>query len=275
VRYARAVSQRCCPRCRLLQRERRCVDCGADTAVLADLTRLQIAGLTRVPKPPPTGWRDQVALWTTAFGIFGAAIAGGLITQSALGVLAGPAFGLLGYRKQFWKAAFKRRPRLAAVTARERPPGAWLVGAAQPFERTLTGGALAIATTIENRDGVIVRAIDAAAFWLVADRRILIVGHCWVTGASNPSLVPASILLRQLDAGGFPLSRASRVGLRVTRVAIAPGERIAVVGQLREETIAGLGGYRDAMTETLRGEPGAPVWIERLAQSASLPADEL
>lgn len=258
------MAQRCCPRCRLLQRERRCIDCSAETEALRDLTRPQIAGLTAVPKQPATGWRDQVALWSTALGVIGGAATGVVVSHSVLGLLAGPALGVLGYSKQFWKAAFKRRPRLGAVAARERPPGPPLIGVAQPFERTVAGGALAIATTIENRAGVIARAIDAAAFWLIADRRVLVAGNCWVAGAASASLVPASILLREIEAGGFPISRASRAGLRVTRVAIMPGDRIAVIGRLREEAIAGLGGYRDSLTETVRGEPGAPLWIDRL-----------
>jgi len=258
------VSQRCCPHCRLLQRERRCVDCSADTEELGDLIRQQIAGVTTVPKQPATGWRDQAALWGTALAILSAATGGALITHSAIGMLAGPAVGLFGYSKQFWRAAFKRRPRLGAVAARERPPGPALEGTAQPFERTVAGGALAIATVIANRHGVIVRAVDAAAFWLIGEHRVLVAGTCWVAGAPGPSLVPASLLLREIEAGGFPISRASRAGLHVTRIAIMPGDRIAVLGRLREEAVAGLGGYRDTVTETMRGEPGAPVWIDRL-----------
>lgn len=258
------MAQRCCPRCRLLQRGARCVDCSTATEALGDLTRQRVAGVTTVAKPPATGWRDQAALWGTALGVLSAATGGALITHSALGMLAGPAVGVFGYSKQFWKTVLRRRPRLDAVAAPERPACAALAGTAQPFERSVAGGALAIATTVENRHGVIVRAVDAAAFWLTGERRILVSGNCWIAGAPGPSLIPASLLLREIEAGGFPISRASRTGLRVTRVAIMPGDRVSVLGHLREEAVAGLGGYRDTLTETLRGEPGARVWIDRL-----------
>ena len=255
----------CCPRCRLLQRGRLCLDCGERTATLEGLTRTRIEGLTTTARPPPQGWRDALALYATAFGSIGAGLVAMLYTGSATAMLVAPLIGILGYKKQFWKAVFKRGPRLTAVVAPGRPAGAPLVGVAQPFERTVAGGALAIATTIENSEGVIVRAVDAAPFWLVlADRRVLVAGACWIAGVASASLVPASGLLHELEVGGLPIGRASKAGLRVTRVAIAPGDRIAVLGRAREEQLAGVGGYRDSLTETIRGEPGALVWIDRL-----------
>lgn len=256
------MSLRCCPRCRLLQPESRCVDCRTGTEALRDLTRPQFAGVTAVTKQPATGWRDQVALWSTALGMLGAAVAGALITSSPVGLLAGPAVGAFGYTKQFWRTALKRRPRLGTVEAPAPPPGPAIVGVAQPFERTVAGGALAIATTIENRHGVIARLVDAAAFWLVADRRFLVTGNCWVAGVAGRSW-PRSTLLHELAAGGFPIGHVKRAGLRIHRVAVMPGDRIAVNGRPSEEAIAGLG-YRDAVTDALRGEPGRPVWIDRL-----------
>src|SRR5262249_33673648 len=157
----------CCPRCRLLQRGRSCLDCGEPTTTLDGLTRQRIAGLTTAAKRPAEGWRDRVALYTTAFGSLGAAAAAVLITASGWGGVPGRVGLLFGYKKQFWRAVFGRRPRLAAVPSRPRPAGAPLVGVARPFERTVAGGALAVATTVENSQGVIVRAVDAAPFWLV------------------------------------------------------------------------------------------------------------
>lgn len=259
------MPHRCCPACRLLQRGPRCVDCRADTAALDELLRAQIAGLTRIARPPPRGWRDRVALWTTALGMLGSGIVASVLIDSPAGMLVMPAVGAFGYSKQFWRAAFKRRPRLTGVPPRARPPGVPLVGIARPFERTLATGAIAIATIVENRQGVLLRAIDAAPFWLViGDRRVLVTGACWLAGAAAAYLVPMSVLLRELVAGGFPIDRASRAGLRVARIAVMPGDRVAVLGPLRDETVAGLGGYRDSLTETIRGEPGAPIWIDRL-----------
>jgi hypothetical protein len=270
------VAPLCCPRCRLLQRGRgrSCLDCGERTTTLDGLIRDRIAGLTTASRPPASGLRDALALHATAFGALGATAAAVLITGSALGALVLPVAVLLGYKKQFWKTVLRRRPRLAAVSPRPRPTGAPLVGVARPFERTVTGGALAIATTIENSQGVIVRAMDAAPFWLVlADRRVLVTGDCWVAGAASASLVPESQLLREIDLGDLPLARAIRSNLRVTRTVVAPGDRVAVHGRLRDEQLPGAGGYRDSLTETLRGEPGALVWIERLDEPARAAPD--
>lgn len=259
----------CCPRCRLLQRERSCLDCGERTAALDGLTRQRIAGVAAASRSPAQGWRDAVALYTTAFGSLGAAAAATLLTQSGWGLVAGPVVGLLGYKKQFWKAVLRRRPRLAAVPPRPRPPGAPLVGVARPFERTVADGALAIATTVENSRGVIVRAIDAAPFWLVlGDRRVLVTGECWVAGA-GASALSAWPLLGELQIDGLPIAWAGRAKLQVTRIAVEPGDRVAVRGRLRVEQLAGAGGYRDALTETICGEPGAVVWIERLDDAAA------
>lgn len=261
----------CCPRCRLLQHGPSCFDCGERTLTLDGLIRERIAGLATASKPPAQGWRDAVALYTTAFGSLGAAAAAVLITDSAWGAVLGPVVGLFGYKKQFWKAVFRRRPRLAAVSPRTRPAGASLIGVAQPFERTVADGALAIATTVENSQGVIVRAIDAAPFWLVlAGRRVLVTGDCWVAGAASASPAPAWPLLGELQIEGRLITRASPSKLRVTRIAVMPGDRVAVHGRPREEQLPGAGGYRDALTETIRGEPGALVWIERLDEPARL-----
>jgi hypothetical protein len=263
------VAPLCCPRCRLLQRGRSCLDCGEPTTALDGLTRQRIAGLATAPRRPAQGWRDAVALYTTAFGSLGAAGAGILITGSGWGAVVGPVVGLFGYKKQFWKAVVRRRPRLAAVPPRPRPSGAPLIGVARPFERTVAGGALAVATTVESSQGVIVRAVDAAPFWLVlGDRRVLVAGNCWVAGAASAAPVPAWPLFGELQIEGLPITRKIRTKLQVSRIAVAPGDRVAVRGRLRVEQLAGAGGYRDALTEAIRGEPGALVWIERLGEPA-------
>lgn len=265
----------CCPRCRLLQRGGVCIDCGERTTTVEGLIQQRIAGLTTASRPPASGWRDAVALYATAFGSLGAAAAAVLITGSAFGMLAAPVVGLFGYKKQFWKTVFRRRPRLAAVPPPPRPARPPLVGVAQPFERTVAGGVLVIATTIENSQGVIVRAVDAAPFWLVlADRRVLVTGDCWVAGAASASLAPESQAIREIDLGALPIARTIHNHLRIIRTVVAPGDRVAVRGRVREEQHAGAGGYRDALTETIRGEPGALVWIDRLDEP-SRPASDL
>ena len=260
----------CCPRCRLLQHARLCVDCGDATTRLVELVRMRVEGVTTVARQPPTGWRDHLALWTTALGLVSAGGVGVAITGSAMGLLFAPAVGLFGYSKQFWRTALKRRPRLEAVRARERPAGEALIGTAQLFEGTVAGDALAIATTIESSEGVIVRAIDAAPFWLVlADRRVLVTGDLWVAGAAPERDDAVARVLAELEASALPMARASRKQLRVVRVRLKPGDRIAVTGQVRDEQLPGAGGYRDSLVETIRGEPGAMVWIDRLERAAS------
>ncbi len=264
----------CCPRCRLLQHGPSCLDCGEHTTTLDDLIRDRIAGLATASKPPAHGFRDAVALHATALGSLGVAAAAILITGSPYGAVFLTVAMLLGYRKQFWKAVVRRRPRLTAVSPPSRLAGAPLVGVAQPFERTLAGGALAIAITVENGQGVIVRAADTAPFWLVlADRRVLVTGDCWIAGAASAAPVPAWPLLGELQIDGRLITQASRSKLRVTRIAVMPGDRVAVLGRVREEQLAGAGGYRDALTETIRGEPGALVWIDRLDEPARAAPD--
>jgi hypothetical protein len=245
------------------------VDCGEETSALENLTRPRIEGLTRVKKQPATGARDALALLATAFGVLVAGAAGVLVTRSPIGLVFGPAAGAFGYSKQFWRAALTRRPRLAAVAPRERPAGEVLIGVAQPFESTLGAGALAIATTIATRQGVIVRAVEAVPFWLaLADRRVLVAGDCWVAGHASDHGDPVSRVLGELEANALPLARASKRRMQVARVMIAPGDRVAVLGRLREEQLAGAGGYRDSLVETVRGEPGSIVWIDRLEGGA-------
>jgi hypothetical protein len=241
------------------------VDCGEQTSALEALTRPRIEGLTTVKKRPATGARDALALLGTAFGMFAAGAAGVLLTRSPIGLLFAPAAGAFGYTKQFWRTALKRRPRLAAVPPRARPAGELLVGVAQPFERTVGAGALAIATTIETSEGVIVRAIEAAPFWLaLAERRVLVTGECWVAGLTSDRADPVSRVLGELEATALPIARARKKRMRVARVTIAPGDRVVVIGRLREEQLAGAGGYRDSLVETIRGEPGSIVWVDRL-----------
>ena len=231
---------------------------------LGELTRVRIEGLTTVKKIPPTGWRDGLALLGTAFGVFGAGVAGVLVVGPA-GLLLGPAFGVFGYTKQYWKAALKRRPRLAAVPAPTRPEGEALVGVARPFERMLDGNLLASATTIHTAQGVIVRTIESVPFWLALDdKRVLVTGEAWLASLVAEKLPSATDALRELKINNLPVTRVQRRRLRASRVTIEAGDRVAVIGHVREEQLPGGGGYRDSLAETMRGEPGQIVWIQRL-----------
>ena len=238
--------------------------CGSTTAAIGALTRERIEGLTTVTKQPASGWRDAVALVGTAFGVIGAGVVGAFAVGPA-GLLLGPAFGAFGYTKQYWKAALKRRPRLAAVPAPTRPEGEALVGVARPFERTLDAAALATATTIHGARGVMVRGIESVPFWLALDdKRVLVTGEVWLSSLVPAELPSATDALRELEVNDLPVTRAQRRKLRASRVTIEVGDRVSVIGRVREEQLPGGGGYRDSLAETVRGEPGQVVWIQRL-----------
>lgn len=238
--------------------------CGSTTAAIAALTRERIEGLTTVTKQPASGWRDGVALVGTAFGVCAASVVGAFALGPA-GLVLGPVFGAFGYSKQYWRTAFKRRPRLVAVPAPVRPEGEALVGVARPFERTIGTSSLATATTIANAQGVMVRGIASVPFWLALDdKRVLITGEVWLASLVPQELPSAIDALRALEVGDLPVSRAQRKQLLATRVTIEAGDRVSVIGRVREEQLPGGGGYRDSLAETVRGEPGQVVWIQRL-----------
>lgn len=216
-------------------------------------------------KNPPQGWRDTLALFATAFGMLGVSVAGAALTSAPAGLLLGSAYAMFGYNKQYWKMGLKRRPRLGAVPPRERPAGEMLIGVARSRDRTLGSGALASATTIESPHGVVVRAIEAVPFWMVLDDRcVLVTGHCWVASLVSQHHHRVFRALRELGASELPIAHARKRTLRVTQVTVASGDLVAVTGRVRTEQLPGIAGYRDSMVETVRGEPGAPVWIERL-----------
>jgi hypothetical protein len=182
-----------------------------------------------------------------------------------IGLLFGPAFGVFGYTKQYWTTVLKRRPRLAAVPAPTRPEGEALVGVARPFERMLAANALASATTIHNAQGVMVREIESVPFWLALDdKRVLVTGEVWLASLVPAGLPSATDALRELEVNDLPVTRVQRRRLRASRVTIEAGDRVSVIGRVREEQLPGGGGYRDSLVETVRGEPGQIVWIQRL-----------
>jgi hypothetical protein len=274
------VSQACCPHCRLIQPPSElCTHCGNDRprlldGELDDLLRPQVTGISRIDRPPATGWRDLVAVTATAIGVGGGTLGGILLVHHPVGALAGFAIGWFGYRKQFWKTILVRSPRLLPVDFPSPPAGdvVELSGTAQLFERTVVAPitrvpALAAAVTVEiDRRGpalgtarLVVRAIHAAPFWLVTEgappRRVLITGACWVTPPKHraPDVKRASA---EIGAPDLPLPKDSIA----EEAAVEVGARVTVTGVLREEQLAA-GGYRDSRVETMRGEPGSVVWI--------------
>lgn len=243
------------------------MECRAETVSLADLARPRIEGLTVVSKPPPSGWRDAVALLSTAFGLLGAGAAGVLLLDSRAGILLAPVVAAIGYNKQFWKMALKRRPRLSTVPRPTAPDGAAIEGLAQPFEKVIGTKQLAIATTVELGNEVVVRAIEAVPFWIALnDRRVLVTGPCWVGGTPQPIGGGVKEALAKLQATELVVTRAQRRKLVIKRIVIAEGDRVSVIGRRTEQQIAGAGGYRDSLVETVEGEPGAVAWIERRDQ---------
>ena len=265
------MATRCCPTCRVLATStaRRCAHCGAATVLPADLARPVVSGVTALARKPPTGWRDTLALLGTATGMFGAAV-GGAFIAGPIGLLAGPAFGLLGYSKQFWRAAFKRRDRVRAIAPPRPPLGEAHVGTAQPHERTLAGGELdrpgqplVVAHTLGLGGDVLTRRIEAVPFWLVLSdqRRVLVDGALWLT-SDAPVQLPAVTALEDLRVAGIPLSRGERKRMTLARTILRAGDSVSIIGVVTTEQLAG-SGYRDHHVEALRGEPGAPLWLER------------
>lgn len=249
---------------------------------LDDLTRARIEGIDVVRKPPPTGWRDRVAVTATALGIVVSSVIG--VALHPAGLLVGPLVGLLGYTKQFWKPVLVRKPRLPMVPAPSKPAGQLveLVGIAETFERTVEAphtGQSALVAALEVRASsdyakvsseLALRAIDAVPFWLATDgRRVLITGTCWLDVAPSWSRIKSVMVsglrptLARLGLKGVHrrLPKRSLVAEAIVRV----GDRIAVTGDAVREEIAGVGGYRDEPCETMRGSPGAILWIEKRA----------
>jgi hypothetical protein len=267
----------CCPACRVLALDnaRRCAHCGTDTVPPDKLARPMISGVTAITKPPPKGWRDTVALLTTSFGIFGGVALGGFYFGPT-GALLGPAVGLLGYTKQFWRTAFKRRDRVVPIDPPRPPPGDRLLGIAQPHERALDldnapAQPLVVASIVGLDGGVIARRIESVPFWLVLHdkRRILVGGILWLASA-NPERLDAAAAREGLAAAGIPLTRAERKRISLWRTVLCAGDSFSALGTVAPEQLAG-GGYRDHLIDSMRGPPGHPLWLDRLETEPTTP----
>lgn len=293
----------CCARCRLLQPPSdACRDCGYPApSTLLDLSTPQIEGLLPISRRP-AGHRDNEPL-TEGLVAVGAGTAFSFIFRNPLGLLAAPVIAWAirrtrqrnGIKEPAW------HQRLAAIPAPRRPPAAaaasgadspsftssaeppaepstafisasgasppLITGTAEKLERTLGEGhraALLIATAIHTDAGLLVRAVLAVPFWLVVEggRRLLVSGPAWAHDEHHPPSRGVAYLV-ELGCPDLPISRATRKNLRAERTVIRPGDRISVIGAPRHEQLPITAGYRDALGESLRGEPGAPLWIEK------------
>lgn len=260
----------CCARCRLLQPPSpACRLCGhAAPQPLLDISTARVEGLLPISRAPDGELeRDRFPNAVIAL-LCGGALA--LASRSLAGFGAAPVIGwfLLRGRPRVKEPAWRQRLEPIAPPRPPAAPRSRLVGVAERLERTLGEGhraALLIATEVHEEAGLLVRGVEAVPFWLVVGgRRVLISGAAW---AHDPRRPPAhgGAYLDQLGCPELPVSRKTRRRLRGARTVIRPGDRIAIHGELREEQLPIVTGYRDSLGETLRGEPGAPLWIEKLA----------
>jgi hypothetical protein len=249
------MTANCCPTCRLLASslERTCAYCGDDVIAPALLARPRIAGVTALAKRPPTGWRDRLALYGTAFGVLGGVVTGFVLADTP-GILLGPLIGLLGYTKQFWRSAFTRRDKDMPIAPLRPPTGERILGVAQPHQRTVELAnvpprTLAVASTVLLDGGIIARQIASVPFWLVrADqRRILVDGSSWLT-SSKPERLSAITANKVLHDARVTLTRAQRSRITLTRTVLVAGDRFSAIGAIAPEQLPGAG-YRDHLVD--------------------------
>jgi hypothetical protein len=266
------TEERCCARCRLIQpRAEHCAHCGGELLdLVVDWKRLiaqPVVGVGTEKKAPPKGWRDALALTATIAGMFGGMIVGGIIHEM-LALPLGVAAVAFGYRKQFWRAVLKRRPRVAAVPPLAAPQDVGVAGIAERWQETVAGepgGALVVQLVVWAEDGVLFRRLDAVPFAFLPESgtRGLVTGVCALPldrGHAEPVREARELGMLQARLG-LPKNLQFGPGLLVERRVVRAGDRVSVGGEVREEVVAGLGGYRDAGAEVRRGEPGQPIWI--------------
>jgi hypothetical protein len=264
----------CCPRCRLLQPAgERCVHCG-DVRPLRDdeadqLLKPYVESVQVVAKPPPGHGRGGGLVLVTFLGMVLGAFAGEALLHSPVGALAGMALGTLGYRKHFWRMVLIRKPKLPPVADPKKPISdvTELVGTAKPFEGAVASAidqrpCIAVATCIRVDRRLVLRAVRAAPFWLVSDagRRVLITGACWVASEAPLAVIATRAITDRL---AVPPRMVVPRRAMIDEARVVAEDRIVVTGLVREEHLVGLG-YRDQAIETMRGEAGRVVWIERI-----------
>jgi len=248
-----------------------------------DFDQLMHEGIERLAleaSPPPDHNRGGGVVLGTMFLMMLGSGVGNAIGGPA-GALAGFILGLAPYRKHFWKLVPIKRQWLRPI-ADPIPPSiddgrVRLVGTAQLHQTTTpTPGskreALAASVVVRAvRDpdvevapdelgtrSYLVRAVASAPFFLVTEgRRILVTGTVWVASRSAVRLtIDPHLVVQRL---GLPRRYLPR-WVAAEEAVVSDGRKLSVSGRLREEAVPGVG-YRDDVIETLRGEPGEPVWI--------------
>ena len=251
-----------CPRCRLLQSDqKRCGHCGEVLVDVRELATDVMTGVAMIKRPARTGWRDGVAAFGSGFGVLAGTTAVVAVTGSPLGMLAFPAFIAFFYSKQFWRTGAKTTRAIQPIEELQPPIREPIFGIARKHEATVEApGAgtpvLAASICLRTHDGLFARAVRAAPFWLVIDdrKRVLVEGAVWVA-AREPKRYGRDRVLRVLGVTKL----AVPPGTRVDELVIEDGDRVALIGDVREELMQGA--LRDETAQIARGEPGSVVWV--------------
>jgi hypothetical protein len=225
------------------------------------LTKPIVSGVTTIAKQPATGWRDGVALIATALGICVGVAVGALVTGGVFGAAVGAGVvGMIGYNKQFWRAAFTRSVRVSAVPMSPAPPEAEPIrGVVKAYEKHVGDDAVAIAITYLFDDDVIARTVEAVPFWLIdGQRRILVEGALRITRVSAKPMARTTAV-KQLAQLGVQVRRADRERIWMTETVLRPDARVTAAGTLTARQLAD--GYRDNLVDAFAGAPGQPVSI--------------
>jgi len=252
-----------CVACRLIQpRGAHCTDCGDKQLVEpSHLTVEVVTGVTALAKPPATGWRDSVAVSLTALAVCAGLIGGFLLAGPWGGLLGVTAATVGGYNKQFWRAAFTRRPRVAAIALLPPPVADTFEGVVKAHSQRLADNAVAIGTTYLFDADVIARRVRAVPFWLIAgERRILIDGAIRLSRPLS-TFGSHARALRELAKLGLPIRRGDRSRVQMIEIVLRPDDRITAAGTLASIHVADDGGYRDNLVEALHGDPGQPTTV--------------
>jgi hypothetical protein len=252
-----------CVACRLIQpRSEGCIDCGDKQLVApSQLTVDVVTGVTALAKPAATGWRDSVAVMLTAFAICGGLIGGFLLAGPWGGLFGVTATTIGGYNKQFWRAAFTRRPRVAAIALLPPPVAETFEGVVKAHSQRLADNAVAIATTYLFDADVIARRVSAVPFWLIAgERRILVDGTVRVS-RTLPAFGSHARALKELAKLGLPIRRVDRPRIQMIETVLRPDAHITASGTLASIQVADDGGYRDNLVDALHGDPGQPTVV--------------
>src|SRR5450432_3623593 len=252
-----------CIACRLIQpRGDQCTDCGDKQLVVpSHLTVEIVTGVTALAKPAATGWRDSVAVTLTALAICGGLIGGFLLAGPWGGLFGVTAATVGGYNKQFWRAAFTRRPRVAAIALLPPPVADTFEGVVKAHSQRLADNAVAIATTYLFDADVIARRVSAVPFWLITgERRILIDGAIRIS-RTLPTFGSHARALKELAKLGLPIRRVDRPRIQMIETVLRPDARITASGTLTSIQVADDGGYRDNLVDALHGDPGQPTVV--------------